>query len=56
MEPEVAAFLACHINRKAGEMVKPTPATRVRELIDAFPSICKNYYDDWNKEATSQVV
>jgi NAD(P)H-hydrate repair Nnr-like enzyme with NAD(P)H-hydrate dehydratase domain len=50
MDPRVAAFLACRTNRKAGEIVKPTPETKVREIIDVFPCICKKYYRDWEKE------
>ncbi len=34
-----AGLMAARINRLAGKLVEPTPATRVSRLIDAFPSV-----------------
>jgi ADP-dependent NAD(P)H-hydrate dehydratase / NAD(P)H-hydrate epimerase len=49
LEPKVAAIFACRINRTAGMLVQPTPATKVKEIIDQFKVVCMEYYDSWNK-------
>ena len=46
-EPKDAAILACRINRMAGKLVNPTPATKVSKIIDMFPMVCKEYYSLW---------
>ena len=46
-DPKDAAISACRINRMAGKLVNPTPATKVSEIIDMFPIVCKEYYSLW---------
>jgi NAD(P)H-hydrate repair Nnr-like enzyme with NAD(P)H-hydrate dehydratase domain len=48
MEPKEAAVFACRTNRMAGKLVNPTPATKVKEIIDMFPRVCKEYYCSWS--------
>ena len=48
MEPKEAAVFACRTNRMAGKLVNPTPATKVKEIIDIFPRVCKEYYCAWS--------
>ena len=47
LEPKDAAIFACRINRTAGMLAQPTPATKVSEIIDLFPRVCKEYYCSW---------
>ena len=47
LEPKDAAIYACRTNRMAGLLVNPTPATKVGEIIDMFPRVCKEYYCSW---------
>lgn len=42
--PLDAALNACRTNRLAGQLVQPTPATKVRQVIDQFPSVVERYY------------
>ncbi len=49
MEPKNAAIFACRTNRTAGILARPTPATKVKDIIDQFPVVCRDYYDAWNK-------
>jgi len=38
-----AAIMACRINRIAGEIIQPTPATKVKEIVDQFSTVLVNY-------------
>jgi ADP-dependent NAD(P)H-hydrate dehydratase / NAD(P)H-hydrate epimerase len=49
-----AAIMACQINRIAGQMVQPTPATKVRQVIDQFPMVLAQYYSQWNQPLAVQ--
>jgi NAD(P)H-hydrate repair Nnr-like enzyme with NAD(P)H-hydrate dehydratase domain len=40
-EPDKAAIIAAKTNRLAGQLARPTPATKVKEIIDYFPEILK---------------
>ena len=46
--PKEAAIFACRTNRMAGKLVNPTPATKVKDIIDMFPRVCKEYYCAWS--------
>jgi NAD(P)H-hydrate repair Nnr-like enzyme with NAD(P)H-hydrate dehydratase domain len=48
LEPKDAAVFACRTNRTAGKLVQPTPATKVKEIIDLFPRVAKEYYCSWS--------
>ena len=45
--PPEAALVACRTNRLAGQLAQPTPATKVRQVIDQFPSVFRRYYAQW---------
>jgi len=47
LEPKDAAVYACRTNRKAGQMAQPTPATKVKEIIDQFPEVARQNYCAW---------
>ncbi|MCL2140263.1 MAG: sugar kinase [Dehalococcoidia bacterium] len=47
LEPKDAAIYACRTNRMAGQMVNPTPATKVKEIVDQFPQVAKQNYCAW---------
>jgi len=48
LEPKDAAVFACRTNRMAGKLVEPNPATKVKEIIDQFPRVAKEYYCSWS--------
>jgi NAD(P)H-hydrate repair Nnr-like enzyme with NAD(P)H-hydrate dehydratase domain len=48
LEPKDAAIFACRTNRAAGLLVQPTPATKVKEIIDQFPTVAKQNYCSWS--------
>jgi NAD(P)H-hydrate repair Nnr-like enzyme with NAD(P)H-hydrate dehydratase domain len=48
LEPETAAVFACRTNRMAGKLLQPTPANKVKDLIDRFPQVCREYYCEWS--------
>jgi NAD(P)H-hydrate repair Nnr-like enzyme with NAD(P)H-hydrate dehydratase domain len=48
LEPKEAAIFACRTNRMAGKLAQPTPATSVKEIVDQFPRVCKEYYCSWS--------
>jgi hypothetical protein len=48
LEPKDAAIFACRTNRIAGLLAQPTPATKVKEIIDRFPEVAKNNYCSWS--------
>ena len=47
LDPKEAAIVACLTNRMAGQLAQPTPATPVREIVDTFPAVLGQYYDQW---------
>jgi ADP-dependent NAD(P)H-hydrate dehydratase / NAD(P)H-hydrate epimerase len=48
LSPHEAAVFACRTNRMAGKLANPTPATRVKDIIDLFPEVCQQYYCTWS--------
>jgi len=48
LEPHEAAIIAAKTNRMAGQFAKPTPATRVSEIIDKFPAVFEKYLCEWS--------
>jgi NAD(P)H-hydrate repair Nnr-like enzyme with NAD(P)H-hydrate dehydratase domain len=50
-----AGILAAKTNRMAGQEINPTPATRVYQLIDAFPEIFKKYLCEWSGICTVSI-
>ena len=48
IEPKEAAVFACRTNRMAGKLANPTPATKVKDINDMFPRVCKEYYCTWS--------
>jgi len=48
LEPHEAAIIAARTNRTAGQLIKATPATRVREIIDVFPEVFRNNLCEWS--------
>lgn len=48
LAPKDAAVFACRTNRMAGKLVDPNPSTKVKEIIDQFPRVAKEYYCSWS--------
>ena len=48
LEPHEAAIIAARSNRMAGQMAGVTPATSVRQIIDYFPVVFKEYLCQWS--------
>jgi hypothetical protein len=48
-KPLDAAIIAVKTNRTAGQYVNPTPATQVKEIVDAFPPVLNKYLGEWSK-------
>jgi len=48
LELHEAAIIAAKANRMAGKFAQVTPATRVRQIIDQFPSVFKEYLCEWS--------
>jgi len=48
LEPHEAAIIAARTNRMAGQFAQATPATRVRQIIDQFPAVFKEYLCQWS--------
>jgi len=48
LTPKDAAVFACRTNRTAGLLAQPNPATKVKEIIDQFPRVAKEYYCGWS--------
>ena len=48
LEPRDAAIIAAKANRVAGKLAQPTPATKVRQIIDQFPAVFKEYLCQWS--------
>ncbi|WP_166481919.1 NAD(P)H-hydrate dehydratase [Scytonema sp. UIC 10036] len=51
-----AAVMACRINRIAGQMAQPTPATKVRQVVDQFPMVLAQYYSQWTQPLAVQHI
>jgi len=48
LEPHEAAIIAARANRTAGRIARATPATRVRQIIEQFPVVFKEYLCQWS--------
>lgn len=48
LELHKAAIIAARSNRMAGEFARVTPATRVKQVIDQFPAVFKEYLCQWS--------
>ena len=48
LEPHEAAIIAARANRMAGKYAQATPATKVAQIIDQFPSVFKDYLCEWS--------
>lgn len=48
-KPHHAAVLAARTNRMAGRYAKPTPATKVKGIINQFPVVFKDNLEKWKK-------
>lgn len=53
VDPVEAGIIAAKSNRTAGKEVKPTPATKVSDIIDAFPSVFKKHLCEWSNICTA---
>jgi NAD(P)H-hydrate repair Nnr-like enzyme with NAD(P)H-hydrate dehydratase domain len=49
MEPHEAAIVAARANRMAGKLANATPATKVRQIINQFPDVFKQYLCQWSE-------
>ncbi|MBA7478107.1 ATP-dependent (S)-NAD(P)H-hydrate dehydratase [subsurface metagenome] len=49
LEPCEAAIVACKTNRMAGKFAQPTPATKVRQIVDQFPPVLREYLCQWSE-------
>lgn len=52
LKPYEAAIIAAKTNRMAGKFAQPTPATKVRQIIDQFPAVFKEYLSQWSDVRT----
>ncbi len=48
LELHKAAIIAARANRTAGKFARSTPATRVRQIIDQFRAVFKEYLCQWS--------
>lgn len=48
VDPVEAGILAARSNRMGGKMADPTPATKVSQIIDVFPSVFKQHLCEWS--------
>ena len=48
LTPRDAAVFACRTNRTAGLLANPTPSTKVKEIIDQFPRVARDYFCSWS--------
>ncbi|MFC1978846.1 NAD(P)H-hydrate dehydratase [Chloroflexota bacterium] len=48
-----AAILATKVNRTAGKLAGVTPATKVSQLISAFPNVLKQHLSNWSNNSLS---
>jgi len=49
LEPHEAAIIAARANRMAGKLANATPATKVRQIINQFPSVFKEFLCQWSE-------
>ncbi|MDO8716232.1 MAG: NAD(P)H-hydrate dehydratase [Dehalococcoidales bacterium] len=50
-KPHEAAIVAAKANRMAGKFARATPATKVKQIIDQFPAVFKEYLSQWTEGA-----
>jgi len=50
-KPHHAATMAAKTNRMAGKFAKPTPATKVSQIINQFPEVFKKYFSEWRNDS-----
>ena len=50
-KPHVAGIVAAKANRMAGKFARATPATKVKQIIDQFPTVFEEYLRQWIVEA-----
>jgi NAD(P)H-hydrate repair Nnr-like enzyme with NAD(P)H-hydrate dehydratase domain len=48
LELHEAAIITAKVNRMAGKFALATPATKVRQIIDQFPAVFKEYLCQWS--------
>lgn len=48
LELHEAVIIAARSNRMAGKLAQPTPATKVRQIINQFPIVFKEYLCQWS--------
>jgi NAD(P)H-hydrate repair Nnr-like enzyme with NAD(P)H-hydrate dehydratase domain len=48
-KPHQAAVLAARTNRMAGKYAKPTPATKVKDIINQFPAVFEENLEKWKR-------
>ena len=48
LEPHEAAIIAARTNRVAGQLARPTPATKVNEIIRQFPAVFEKHLCEWS--------
>jgi NAD(P)H-hydrate repair Nnr-like enzyme with NAD(P)H-hydrate dehydratase domain len=52
LEPHEAAIIAARTNRVAGKYAKVTPATKVKEIVDRFPTVFSEHLCEWSGVCT----
>jgi len=55
LKPHEAAIIAAKANRMAGKFAQPTPATKVKQIIDQFPAVFKEYLCQWQDTLSCEV-
>jgi len=48
LKPHEAAIIAAKANRMAGKFAQPTPATKVKQIVDQFPAVFEKYLCQWS--------
>jgi NAD(P)H-hydrate repair Nnr-like enzyme with NAD(P)H-hydrate dehydratase domain len=54
LELHEAAIIAAKTNRMAGQLVHPTPATKVIEIIRQFPAVFEKYLCQWSNSGFTE--
>lgn len=49
LKPHQAAIIAARTNRMAGKYAQPTPATKVKQIINQFSTVFKEYLCQWSE-------
>ncbi|MFC1919072.1 NAD(P)H-hydrate dehydratase [Chloroflexota bacterium] len=49
LEPHETAIIAARANRMAGKFAQATPATTVKQIIEQFPAVFKEYLCQWSR-------